>query len=282
MGRKRDLVSTAARQVARPVSAVLGGRKARYEESPRLAILMFHHVADREAGSTAERDLLLTTSEFRDYCKFFKERFLICTLHEARKRIAEGCPGTLLVFSFDDGYTDFYETAFPILKELNISVNQNIIVKYADEGRAGYLNWGQIRELQKSGLVEFGSHTFDKHYLFKDKPIVEGMPREEIMDDLRRARESFMNNLGTAPDILAWPYGVKSSALTEEDCRGFGIEFQLSTASGVNVLPIDFSNLKRFAALGYEAPEKLAKIIQGYDELGFMLHRKAASPRASR
>ena len=273
MGRKRDLVSKTANRFARPISAVLSGRKERYEKSPRLVILMFHHVAEQQTNSIAERDLLLTPDEFRNYCEFFKKRFLICTLHEAQKHITEGCPGILLVFSFDDGYTDFYETAFPILKELNIPVNQNIIVKYANKNEPGYLNWNQIRELKESGLVEFGSHTFDEHHLVDNEPIVNKLSREEILEDLKQARKSFQDNLGATPDILAWPYGAIPRTLRATDYQELGIQFQLTTISGMNVSPIDFNRLKRFAVLGYEKPEKLERIIQGYDALGFMTHK---------
>ena len=212
----------------------------------------------------------MTTAELRRYLGFFKEHYLICTLHTAEQKLREGYHGKLLVISFDDGYSDFYEVAFPILRELNIPANQNVIVKYADEGRPGYMNWEQIRELAETGLIEFGSHTFDEHHLVDERPIIERLSREEILKDLELSRESFLKQLGAAPDILAWPYGAVPKSLSREDSKKLEIRFQLTTASGMNFQPVDFSRLKRFAALGFESPEKLDSIIRGYDALGLI------------
>ena len=271
MGRKRDLISKTASRLSRPVSALSKKRQEKYQNSPRLAILMFHHVSNKKAESQEERDLQVTSKELRDYLEFFKAHFEICTFKKAAHLMKqESAKKPLMVFSFDDGYTDFYETAFPILKELNIPVNQNIIIKYADEARSGYLNWEQIKELKDSNLIELGCHTYDKHYLSDGKSILENLSKEEIITDLSKAEESFLKHLGCRADILAWPYGVKPHNISEEDLKKLGFKFQLNTASGINLGPIEHKELKRFAVLGYESPEKLLSIIKGYDALGFL------------
>ena len=274
MGRKRDLVSKTASKIARPLSAISKTRRQKYQNSPRLVILMFHHVSNRAAASQEERDLMMTPAEFRGYCEFFKERFELYTFLEAAYLLKHGpIKKPLMVFTFDDGYTDFYETVFPILKELDIPANQNIIVKYADENRPGYLNWKQIKELKDSGLVELGCHTYDQHYLVDGKSALENLSKEEILKDLSKAEESFFEHMGCPMNVLAWPYGTKPRNISTEDLKKLGFKFWLGTTSGINFGPIEYKQLNRFAALGFESPEKLLSIIEGYDALGFVMHK---------
>ena len=103
--------------------------------------------------------------------------------------------------------------------------------------------------------------------------MVERLSREEIIRDLEKSQKSFLEHLGTKSDILAWPYGAAPKSLGSEDFKQLGIRFCLMASSGINYRSADFYRLKRFAALGYESPEKLDSIIRGYDALGFMMHK---------
>jgi peptidoglycan/xylan/chitin deacetylase (PgdA/CDA1 family) len=61
-----------------------------------------------------------------------------------------------LVLTFDDGYEDFYTTAWPLLKKYNWTATVFIITEKV--GQPGYLTWEQIKLLQHRG-VEIGAHT---------------------------------------------------------------------------------------------------------------------------
>ena len=269
MGRKRDLISKTASKVSRPLSRTK--RKARFKKSPRLIIVMLHHITAGEIPNNESREITITTENLRKYLTFLKSHYKICTLHESARLIRQGEEGPFLVLSFDDGYTDFYENAFPILKELGLPANQNLIVRYTDESQPGYMNWAQVKELHDSGLIEFGCHTYDKHHLIGDKAMLLSENEQEIVSDLIKAKESFLKNLGFSPDILAWPYGEKPKSISNEKLRELGFKACLNTKSGVNFRPMKFMDLKRFAVLDFETPEKLGDIIQGYDSLGFLL-----------
>lgn len=282
MGRKRDLVSRVASRLARPVEVITKGGREKYQNSPRLAILMFHHIT-KTVSTNDDRDLTVSTENFRKCCELFKEHFRIVTFKEAKKILDEQRARIinrdekekkpLMVFSFDDGYTDFYENAVPIMREFGIKSNQNIVVRFADENREGYMNWEQIRELHKSGLVELGCHTYDKHYFKNGKAVIETLRKDEILEDLIRAKESFERELDYVPEVVAWPYGVAPINISVKELNGLGLVYALNTESGINYSPVDFASLKRFAVLDYEGPEKTLDIIRGYDDLGFLLKK---------
>ena len=76
-----------------------------------------------------------------------------------------------MIVTFDDGYSSFYELAFPILKELSIqatvfpigvSVGKDT---YKDTGISiiPHFNWQQAQEMASSGLVSIQSHSYDMH-----------------------------------------------------------------------------------------------------------------------
>ena len=93
-----------------------------------------------------------------------------------------------LIFSFDDGFLDFYYYAFPLLKKYGMAAVVFLVPNWINEGgslevskelaqemekssvdhavrmamngeRKLFLTWGMAGEMAKSGIVEFGSHT---------------------------------------------------------------------------------------------------------------------------
>lgn len=68
-------------------------------------------------------------------------------------------PKYSIALTFDDGYQDFYDQVFPLLKEYQVKATVYVIVNKV--GQPGYLKEEQLKELVDSGLVEIGSHTFN-------------------------------------------------------------------------------------------------------------------------
>ena len=66
-------------------------------------------------------------------------------------------PARPVVLTFDDGYADFYQTAFPILRRLGFKAVAYLVPGFF--GRPGYVDQEQVRQLDASGMVEIASHT---------------------------------------------------------------------------------------------------------------------------
>jgi len=97
----------------------------RSRSSEDVNIIAYHRVvADIEkAEDESYYGLVVSTSTFREHCELLKQNYSVVSLEHAadvlkRKRRSHR---PLAVITFDDGYLDFYEEAFPILKELGIT-----------------------------------------------------------------------------------------------------------------------------------------------------------------
>ncbi len=75
-------------------------------------------------------------------------------------------PDKPVVLTFDDGYSDIYETAFPLLRAYKYPATFFVITQYVQENRWGYASWGQLAEMAQQGM-EIGSHSLDHPDLYR-------------------------------------------------------------------------------------------------------------------
>lgn len=124
-------------------------------------ILLYHYV--EPAGTAPGREGLNVTPEnFDAQLGHLKANgFETTTLDILASHFASGTPlpAKPVILTFDDGYSNFYWHAYPILQKYGYQAHVFIITGKA--GWPGYLDWEKIRELNGSGLVHFGSHGVD-------------------------------------------------------------------------------------------------------------------------
>jgi len=115
-------------------------------------------------------------------------------------------PENPVVLTFDDGYRNFYENAFPLLKKYNMKATQFVITKVVD--LPAYLTWGQILEMDKSGLVEFGAHT--RHH-----PNLPDISKADIVDEIKGSKADLEQRLKKPVNWFAYPYGSYSTFIMQ-------------------------------------------------------------------
>lgn len=132
-------------------------------ESYTVPILMYHYIRDAPADDKLGLALSVTPQNFAAQMAWLNDHdFETIKLSdladteriEISKVIGEG--GKPIIITFDDGYTDAYDQAFPILKQNNFVADFFIITNYVAENE--YMDWSQISALKKAGM-EIGSHT---------------------------------------------------------------------------------------------------------------------------
>lgn len=90
----------------------------------RLTILTYHRVTDMEISSIKSSlpYLFVTKRMFEDQLKFIKKHYTIITFETLYDILigGENIPKNSLIITFDDGYEDNYQQAFPSQKKLNV------------------------------------------------------------------------------------------------------------------------------------------------------------------
>lgn len=261
--------------------------KEKYEESPTLNVLMFHVVCENMPEDKSLSGLYITKDMLKEYCEYFMAKgYKMVSLNEAynilkSKETTDN--NSLIAFTFDDGYEDNYTLGFPILKEYGINFNINIIGRYTDENRVNYLSWEQIKEMNQSGLLELGNHTYDSHMYVEDykgdsMPILKALlpnetaeeRKQRIFNDLEKADGLINKNSGDGINIMAYPYGVPPKDMQKEIAEKFNYSIELMVTEGVNRKEEDFTKLNRFTVDGFEKPKDLERRMEFYKGLNFL------------
>lgn len=247
--------------------AYAGAGGLRRLHAGRLVVLTFHRLragGDQPRGR-ALRALDVETADFRrilarlcaDYEPVALADWLAGTAAPARPAFA---------VTFDDGWTDNYEQAFPVLRELGVPATIFLATGAVEErlpfwwqlpglgdaeielmkhrphrwleermaahpefrqAHAGdFLSWDQIREMGRSGLVAFGPHGH-RHAL------LDQLPRAEAFEDVRRCWVLLRENVPDAlAPVLAWPNGNARADL-DADLAALGLRAAVGTGRGV-------------------------------------------------
>ena len=266
--------------------------KDKYYKLPTLNIFMLHMVTESMPDDRSLDTLYITDDMLRKYCEYFSKDYKIVSLDEAydiikNEKVVEN--PNLLAFTFDDGYDNNYTLAYPILKELGIKANINVIARYTNENYPGYLTWDELKEMSDSGLITVGSHTYDSHYYTltssgDERPVLSALlPNESkedrehrIFSDLELADDMISEKINKNLTVMAYPYGVPPFDLVDEIKDKFGYEIQLMVRPGVNKNLEAFRELKRFTVNGREEPESLELTMKKYKGIDFLKWLKIA------
>ena len=155
-----------------------------------------------------------------------------------------------ILLTIDDGFQSFYEIAWPYLKENRIPFILFISTKPV--GNKGYMNWDQIKEIDKESFSIIGHHSHTHEYLIEKS-------NEVFVQDITKANSIFKNKLGYIPDLFSYPFGEYSEFMRNYISNNFTFAFgQHSGIIDVNKekfelprFPINekYGELKRFTSI---------------------------------
>jgi peptidoglycan/xylan/chitin deacetylase (PgdA/CDA1 family) len=164
-----------------------------------IPVLNYHQINDVD-----ENMLTVSTAEFETQMAWLeKNGYQTITVSELLDAL-EGkgsLPERPVLITFDDGYIDNYQCAFPILKKHNMKACIFLISEYVSL-YPNYLTWEQLAEMQASG-IEFGSHTVDHNVLTELSP-------NSVNHELADSKNVLESRLKRRVDVLAYPCGYTS------------------------------------------------------------------------
>jgi peptidoglycan/xylan/chitin deacetylase (PgdA/CDA1 family) len=190
-----------------------------------LPTLMYHHV--QPASVAAEKkQTALTTDEayFRKQMQYLKDKgYQTVGMTNLIDFFDNG--GTIakksILLTFDDGYDDFYQYVYPILKEFGFKAT--IFVPTGLMDNPGYLTWYQIQEMVSSALISVANHTWSHKNVGANRDIV----KTEITTADFQLSEKGLNSA----KVFAYPYG-NASKYGEEVLKNLEYKLAFTTKAG--------------------------------------------------
>lgn len=173
-------------------------RKLVSAKNRAIPILMYHSISDAEETVHPYYRINTLPKVFSVQMRFLATQgYRTISLRELTDKESDG---KSVVITFDDGYSDFYFEAFPILQEYGFRATVFLATSYVGESFNGRrcLEWEQIRELYATN-VAFGSHTHTH-------PQLRDLSRSAIVQELRQSKNIIEDKLGNAVTDFSYPY----------------------------------------------------------------------------
>lgn len=177
----------------------------------RMAILTYHSLdASGSVVSTEPQDFAGQMS-----CLADANMRGICLSEAISYRRAHGAwPQRSVVLTFDDGFANFYDAAWPVLRNHHFTATVFVVSGHmggrndwapppAQLGLREILSWKQAAELAASG-IEIGSHT-------RTHPNLGYCTETEAARELIDSRSEIEDHLGRQVVTFAYPFGKTSA-----------------------------------------------------------------------
>ena len=172
---------------AQPISEIAAG--------PKILVLNYHQIKNGNSYLSVHLD------DFDAQMNYLVENGYIAITPDALLSALEGeleLPPKPVLITFDDGYSDNYENAFPILQKYGLRATIFIIPAFV--GKEGYMTWDELREMEENG-VTMQSHTLNHIAL-------EELPDDGLRAELLKSKQMLEEKLGHAVDFVAYPTGT--------------------------------------------------------------------------
>jgi peptidoglycan/xylan/chitin deacetylase (PgdA/CDA1 family) len=239
-----------------------------------LPILMYHSVSDdAERGTSPYYRVATSARRFAEQMDWLKELgYVGRSIEESFDRTdSNGSGGKTVVLTFDDGFRDFYTTAWPILKQRGFSASVYLATGFLDNPARRWrgkecLSWDHIRELRADG-VRFGSHTVNH-------PKLVELGWDEVTTEIASSKKRIEEQLQEHITSFAYPYAFPRERKLfvrrlEQSLRDEGYRSCVTTVIGRGALSGSDMFLRRIPVNDADdRPLFRAKMAGAYDWVG--------------
>jgi peptidoglycan/xylan/chitin deacetylase (PgdA/CDA1 family) len=253
----------------------IGSLRQRVPEK-RAVILCYHSIHPTRSFGSATPEL------FETHLQWLKQT---CDVVPLTKLLSSQCcdeprSRVKVAITFDDGYLDNYEHAFPLLMKLGLPATFFLTVgllegdtqvlerfrslRQVDQEEMETLGWQQVREMSQAGM-ELGAHTYSH-------PNLALLGHAQLEFELKTAKDIMEQRLGRKVEGFAYPFGKPRrhfNSLTVERVRNAGYQYATAVCFR-GVLPRDSRwALPRFVVTGDTLEILVSKVNGAWDLLGY-------------
>lgn len=189
-----------------------------------IPVLLYHHVSDDDSDMP---ELTLAPAEFDRQLQALKqngfETISLDDLLSYMRGEAVRLPAKPVVISFDDGYTDNYTNAFPLLKKYDFKAA--IFMVGINFDRKNRLSSQQIREMA-DGTFTVGAHSMTH-------PDLSALPEKSLQAEVTGSKQKAEQVTHKETKYFAYPGGFYTLAALEA-VEEAGYQGAFTVLSGLN------------------------------------------------
>ncbi|QGM26845.1 polysaccharide deacetylase family protein [Acinetobacter towneri] len=225
----------------------------------RPRVLMYHMVREHIDGAKFNK-LRVKPAEFDKQVAWMKAQgFHFVTMQELQDNWGNH-PEKTVAITFDDGYLDNLENAFPILEKYQAKATIYVVVDRHDRDWSTYkkahhnsgelahepkLNDIQVKQLSNSGLIEIGSHTMTHANLSK-------LDDAACLKELTESKYQLEALIAKPVKSFAYPFGIYSERDVQL-AKQAGYSNAVTTKEGIDSISPDFMQLQRIKISGKDS-----------------------------
>jgi len=215
----------------------------------KIKVVMYHRVVDAISLSLSYPELCIHVDAFRHHLSLFERWGFTAITFDDYRLFQSGelnLPKKPVIITFDDGYSDTYESAFPILQEFGMKavvfamgdrqIKANTWDLHSSIPVGPLMNDKQIIELHAAGF-EIGSHTMTH-------PRLQQLSHEQAWDEISRSRMRLEILLNAPVRTFAFPFGSVTED-TKKMLPDAGYSIGCATHSGPPVFGSDHFEIRR-------------------------------------
>ena len=231
--------------------------------------LMYHRFEENKYPSTN-----IKINDFKEHLKIIEDnKISFVDPKNFEDELLKNKKQRKILLTIDDGFSSFYENAWPILKKKKIPFI--LFVNTREVGSFNYMTWDQIKEISKENFVEIGNHSHSHEYLVDESDSV-------IREDIKKSILIFEDKLGKNSKFFSYPFGEYSLNF-KEIIKSLKFKYAFGQHSGVldetkdlfelPRFPINekYGEIKRFTSLMKTLPFKYQNI---YPDEKYLLENK--------
>ena len=224
-------------------------------------ILLYHRF-----GPVVADGMTVTTQVFESHLKYLRENgYTVIPLRQLVDwylKKGPPPPAKSVVIVEDDAHKSVYTDMLPLAKKYRVPVTVFIYPSAISNAKYA-MTWDQLREMKKTGLFDFQSHTYWHPNFKKDRKKMKGEEFEKsVTMQLAKSKARIEKELGGKVEMLAWPFGIHDDDLLKKAADAgyvatFTIERRHATASE-NVM-----KLPRYLLINSDQGKTFAQVLAG-------------------
>jgi peptidoglycan/xylan/chitin deacetylase (PgdA/CDA1 family) len=180
-----------------------GVKETETTTSVRVPIIVYHSVRPKYfAEPKYQDDLDITPEMFEKHLMYFRDNdYTSVSFDDLADYFSSGSsslPSKPIILSFDDGWENQYNYAFPLLKKYNMTATFFVFTNAI--GKPHYLTWDEINEMILSGN-KVGSHSQSHPFLTKIRN------KAALYSEIVYSKKKIEAETGVQVTSFAYPFG---------------------------------------------------------------------------